>query len=66
LGTKSVAIKTANVVLYFLDTFLQKIFLPKTIAHRESLGNPVGIIVNEDILKFHNNDQREDIKKSLV
>ncbi len=57
---------TPNKFLNLLDSLLQKIFLPKTIAHRESIGNPVGIIVNEDMLKFHNNDMREEITKNLL
>lgn len=57
---------TPSKILNLLDSFLQKIFLPKTITHRESLGNPVGIIVNENMLKFHDNDLREEIKKSLI
>jgi hypothetical protein len=54
-----------SIFLDKIDTILKKIFLPKTIAHRESLGNPIGIIVSENMLKFHNNDRREEIKKSL-
>jgi hypothetical protein len=53
-------------ILDWIDAFLKKLFLPKTLAHKKSLWNPIGIIVNENMLKFHNNDRREEIKKSLI
>lgn len=48
-----------------IDTFLEKIFLPKTLKSYEKLGKPYGIIIHKNMLKFHDNDRRKDIRKEL-
>lgn len=47
------------------NTFLKKIFLPKTLHAKQKLWNPYGIIVDDSILKFHDNDRRRDIRDHL-
>ena len=49
-----------------LNTILKKIFLPKTLKHFEEIWKPFGVIINDDLLKFHNGDIREKIKKELI
>ncbi|MFK7780066.1 MAG: hypothetical protein QM490_02865 [Candidatus Gracilibacteria bacterium] len=55
-----------NKIIYILNNLFKKIFLPKTLKHYKSLGKPIGIVINNNMLKFHNNDIREKIKKDLV
>lgn len=44
-----------------LEKLLIRIFKPRTLAKKEALGNPEGIVVNSHVLKFHNDDRRHDI-----
>ena len=44
----------------FLDKILKKIFLKKTLKNFEKLWKPYGIIINDNMLKFHNNDVRKE------
>ena len=44
-----------------LNNFLKKIFLPKTLKHYNKIGKPYWIIINDNILKFHNWDIRKEI-----
>jgi len=53
-------------ILDFVDNILEKIFLPKTLKSYESLWKPYGIIINKNMLKFHNNDKRKQISKELL
>lgn len=52
-------------ILNILDNVLQKIFLPKTLKHYEKIWKPYGIIINNDMLKFHNGDVRKDIADKI-
>lgn len=49
----------------FIDNFLKTLFLPKTLKSYNNLNNPYWIIINNDLLKFHDNDIRKQIKKEL-
>lgn len=53
-------------LLNLLDLMLKRVFLPKTLAHRKRLGDPYGIIVNDDMLKFHDNDRRIEIREKIL
>lgn len=44
-----------------LNNFFKKIFLPKTLKHYNKIGKPYWIIINDNILKFHNWDIRKEI-----
>ena len=48
-----------------LNNILKKIFLPKTIKSYEKLAKPYWIIINDDMLKFHDNDIRKETKEEL-
>lgn len=50
----------------FINNIFKKIFLPKTLKHYNSIWKPYWIIINDNILKFHNLDIREKVKKDLV
>lgn len=52
--------------LWIINELLKKIFLPKTLRHYEKLKKPYGIIISDNMLKFHNNDIRKQIKKELL
>ncbi len=49
-----------------INNLLKKIFLQKTLKHYNALWKPYWVIINDDLLKFHNWDIRQKIKKELV
>lgn len=49
-----------------LEILLKKIFIKKTINHKNKLKNPWGVIINDDMLKFHDNDIRIKIRNELL
>ena len=49
-----------------LNNFLKKLFLSKTLKSYEKLNKPYWIIINNDMLKFHDRDIRKKIKKILT
>lgn len=51
--------------LWIINEILKSIFLPKTIKHYNSLNRPYWVIINDNLLKFHNWDIRKQIKKEL-
>ncbi len=53
-------------LLNFKNWVLKKIFLSKTLKHKKRLWDPVGIIVNNDMLKFHDNDRRMEIRGLII
>lgn len=53
-------------LLNLKDWTTKKIFIWKTLAHKKRLWNPEGIIVNDSMLKFTDNDKREEIRNSLI
>jgi len=48
-----------------IDNFIKKIFLPKTLKHYERIWKPYWVIINDNILKFHNWDIRKEISSKL-
>ncbi len=48
-----------------IEAFFKKLFLPKTLKHYEELWKPYGIIIWDDILKFHDNDLRKKIREKI-
>lgn len=52
-------------ILDLLDYLLKKLFLWKTLKSYEKLAKPYWVIINDNVLKFHNNDKRKEIKKLL-
>lgn len=52
--------------LWIIDTFIKKLFLPRTIKSYEKLGKPYWICISDNVLKFHNNDKRKEIRDKLL
>ncbi len=52
--------------LKLIDNILKKIFLTKTKHSFLRLNKPYWIIINDDLLKFHDNDIRKEIKKEIL
>lgn len=52
-------------ILDFFENIFKKFFLRKTIKNYKKLWKPFGIIINDEILKFHNKDVRKKIIKNL-
>lgn len=62
------AIFTNNLNWTFLDytdNLFKKIFLKRALKKAINLWNPFGIIINDDILKFHDNDTRIEIRDKI-
>jgi len=49
-----------------IDAFLKFIFLPKTKRTYKKLWTPFWVIINENMLKFHNDDMREKIRNEII
>ena len=49
-----------------LDATLKAILLPKALASRRALGYPWGIIITDDMLKFHDDDRRREVRERMV
>lgn len=58
--------KKINFLYYFLDKIIKKFLEKKTIENYEKLWKPSGIIINENMLKFHNYDQREHYRDLIL
>lgn len=55
-----------NKILIFINSIFKNIFIKKTIKHFENIWKPYWVIINDNLLKFHNNDIREKIKSELL
>lgn len=53
-------------IITILDKIVKKLLLPKTLSHFEKIWKPYWVIINDDLLKFHNNDIRQEIKKEIL
>ena len=49
-----------------INSILKNLFLPRTLKHYENIWKPYWIIINDNMLKFHDNDIREQIKRELI
>jgi len=58
--------KKRNILIKIINNTLIKIFLPKTLKHYKELWKPIWVIINNNMLKFHNNDIRENIRKEII
>lgn len=59
--------KIANIpnILTILNNIIKSIFIKRTYSHYKSLWKPYWIIINDNMLKFHDNDIRKQIQKEL-
>lgn len=62
--------KTSNVVTAGLrslpEKIFKKIFFPRTLKTYEKLGKPFWVIINDDMLKFHDKDVREKVRDEII
>lgn len=49
-----------------INKIIKKIFLPKTIKSYKKLWKPFWVIINDNLLKFHDKDKRKEIKSNLI
>lgn len=49
----------------FLNRIIQFFGEKKTTRNWKKMGNPQGVIISSDMLKFHDKDQRENVKKAV-
>jgi hypothetical protein len=53
-------------IIKYIDDFFKKSFLKKTIKSYNELNNPFGVIISDDLLKFHDNDVRGEVSKKIL
>lgn len=53
-------------ILNSLEKILKSIFLPRTKSSFKNLWNPFWVIINDNMLKFHDDDKREKISKKCL
>ena len=58
--------KNNSKIWNIIEKLLKKIFLPKTLKHYEKIWKPYGIIISEDMLKFHNWDIRKQTRNKII
>ncbi len=52
-------------ILNLFEKLLKSLFLPKTKKSFKKLWKPFWLIINDDMLKFHNNDKRKKISEKI-
>lgn len=52
-------------ILLFLDNIIKNIFIKKTMKHYKKIWKPYWVIINDNLLKFHNSDIRKEISEKL-
>ena len=50
---------------WLFDNLFKKIFFKRTLNHFEKIWKPYGVIISDDLLKFHNWDVRKEISEKL-
>jgi hypothetical protein len=53
-------------IIWKLNDLFKKLFLPKTLKHYKKLWEPFWVIINDDLLKFHDNDIRQKVKEAIL
>jgi len=53
-------------IINFFEKILKSIFIKKTIQNYNNLWKPFWIIINDNMLKFHNDDKRKEIRKEIL
>ncbi len=55
-----------NLELTWLDNIFKYIFLPKTKKSFHELWKPFGVVISDDVLKFHDKDIRKQVVTELL
>jgi hypothetical protein len=58
--------KEINNFFNFFEYLLKKLFIKKTLNHKNKLKDSWGVIINNDMLKFHDNDVRKKVKNEII
>ncbi len=64
-NSKGILNSTLNKIISLVDNLCKKLLLPKTLNSYENIWKPFGVIINDDMLKFHNWDIRKDIAQKF-
>ncbi len=49
-----------------VESSLKKIFLPRTQKSYADLGKPFWVIISDDMLKFHDEDRRKEVREKIM
>jgi len=49
-----------------LNNFFRRLLLPRATRAYTRLGKPSGVVISDDMLKFHDQDKREEYKNNLI
>lgn len=65
----NISLKKSNIIFNTIwnifEKIIKKIFITKTLKNYNKIWKPYWIIINDDLLKFHNSDIRKKISKSF-
>ena len=64
-GKEEIISRKSHIFSSFCEYIFQKIFLKKTKKSFQKLWKPFWIIIEENILKFHNKDKRKEIQEKI-
>jgi hypothetical protein len=53
-------------MIWVLNSLFKRLFLSRTLKHYEKIWKPFWVIINDNMLKFHNWDIREKVKKEIL
>jgi hypothetical protein len=54
-----------SIIYYLLSACIRFFFLPKTLRNYQKLWKPEGVIITDDILKFHDQDRRRELRNKI-
>ncbi|MBP8016653.1 hypothetical protein KAZ01_01475 [Candidatus Gracilibacteria bacterium] len=57
--------KIFSPILDLFNNIFKRIFLARTLNKKKNLSNSSGIIISDDMLKFHDNDKRKEIREKI-
>jgi len=58
--------RETNSLIKYTDNLFEKLLSGRSLKKYETLWQPEWIIINDDMLKFHNNDRRKYIRKKVL
>lgn len=59
-------VPTGGWIIKSIDSLLKHIFLPKTKKSFQKLWKPFGVIISDNMLKFHDNDIRKQVWDTII
>lgn len=58
--------KEVSKIVEYIDRVIEYVFLPKTLKNYEKLWKPTGVVVSDNMLKFHDQDRRVEIRDEIL